>query len=389
MSQKLSAITYLRNNKPRVSVLVISMALCAVLFYLCHFLLSCTTETFHVLLVEQSKKVQYVSLPWYAMEIDGTYEELGLEEYLRRGHKKYQQLADKLEQAEDIKQIFYAPIIYAELSAVVGQYFTELPLLDKADVPAFMEHCHMELHRGRLPENPGEVLLDEKMMQNGSYHLGDPISQYPDTKIVGTTDSDGYFACGVGGKEENSDNQMLVILSDGNITDMTARLHQMGYEFKDNDANVVDVKTCTEDLQHDVIDAISTSTNVVYIAIVGILSLSMLVVYTAYLRDRRDEWCLYCSIGYPRKTIYYAVLRELLFTFCAAFLTGGLVTAAFVPILDHTLIASIGVICKYFYPEIIGEILCVFVLILGLLQIPVRIALYKIRTIDAMDDELL
>ena len=272
---------------------------------------------------------------------------------------------------------------------MVGQYYAELPLFHKEDVPVFMEHCQMELYRGKLPEEPGEVLLDEKLMQNASYQLGDSLREYPDTKIVGTTKGDSYFSCGVSNEENENDNRMLVILSDGSITDMIAHLHQLGYEFKDSDARVVDSKTGKEDLQHNVVDAISTSTNVIYIAIVSILSLSMLVVYTAYLRDRRDEWCLYCSIGYSRKTIYFAVLKELLFTFCAAFLTGGILTAVFVLALDHTLIASIGVMCRYLYPEIILEILCVFIMILGLLQIPVRIALFKIRTIDAIDDDLL
>jgi len=43
----------------------------------------------------------------------------------------------------------------------------------------------------------------------------------------------------------------------------------------------------------------------------------------------------------------------------------------------------------YFYPKMVAEIVCSYVLILGLLQIPIRAALYKIRTIDAMDDDLI
>ena len=201
-------------------------------------------------------------------------------------------------------------------------------------------------------------------------------------------DGDYYFGCGVY-EDDSCSNAQLCILSDGSIEDYADLLHKLGYEFKDSAAVIVDKKTGEHDLQADIIDAIAPSSNLIYIGIISILSLALLIVYTSYLRDRRNEWCLYRSIGFSRKAIYFSVMRELLFTFGSAFLAGGIVIVISVVVLDHTLIDSLGWKCRYFYPDVLWENICSYALIFGILQIPIRYALYKIRTIDAMDDDLL
>ena len=390
MSQKLSAMKYIKNNKRRVSVLVVSLSLCFVLFYLSNFLLSCTTETFQQLLIGNALKAQYVSLPYNAFGLDGVaLEELGEKEFLRQAHEKERKLVEELKDIKGVEHVFYVPVNYVEISAVVGQYYVEIPMVQQEEVSVVMEHFGATLVEGKMPENSNEVLLDDKLMKNGSYQIGDSLKDYPEIKIVGVIQSDYYFGCGMYEDEKNLyyDNT-IVILSDGSIEDVAVVLHDMGYEFKDEDAGIVDVKTGREDLQRDIIDAISGSSGMVYVVIIAVLSLALLIVYVTYLRDRRNEWCLYCSIGFSRTSIYASVMRELLFTFGLALLIGGLVVGASVVILDHTMIQSLGLKCRYFYGETLVEILCSFALILGLLQIPIRVALYKIRTIDAMDDEL-
>ncbi|MGN0153220.1 MAG: FtsX-like permease family protein [Lachnospiraceae bacterium] len=391
MPQKLSAMKYIKNNKRRVSVLIFSLTLCFVLFYLSHFLLSTTTETFGHVLVENAKKVQYVRLPYSAYGLDSeALESLGEEEFLSRTKEGSMELLSKLEDKKGVQHVFYAPVNYVELYAVVGEYWQEVPMLQKDEISLMMAHFDAKLTEGKLPEQGGEVILDEKIMQNNSYQIGDSLRQYPETKIVGVVQSDNYFGCGVHDGESNLyANYKLVILSDGSIQDMASVLHDMGYNFKDKDADIVDVKIGQKDLQKNIIDAISVSTNVVYIAIMGVLSVALFIVYVTYLRDRRNEWCLYCSIGFSKKSIYYAVMRELLFIFGTAVLLGLLIAAGAVVLLDHTMIQSLGLKCRYLYPEVLVEILCSYALILGALQIPVRVALYKIRTIDAMDDDLI
>jgi len=81
-------------------------------------------------------------------------------------------------------------------------------------------------------------------------------------------------------------------------------------------------------------------------------------------------------------------MGELLFTFAAAIVAGIILTTAMVFALDAMMMKPRGIMCQYFYPDKIAEILCAFVLFFGLLQLPIRYALYKIRTIDAMEDDL-
>lgn len=386
MPQTLSAMKYVKNNKRRVSVLIVSLSLCAVLFYLTQFLLSTATETFGSLLIKNAEKAQYISLPSSAFGLD--YQELGEEEFLRQYDEKHLELAEKLKQQSGVKEVYLAQINYAEIAAVVGQYYVEVPMLSKKDVSTFMKHFGAELKEGRLPERDNEIILDEKIMKNSSYQIGDSLLDYSNTKIVGVAECDFYFGCGVY-EGDTYNNEQLCILSDGSIVDYAALLHKLGYEFKDSDARIVDKKTGEHRLQIDIVDSLEPSSKLIYIGIISILSLALLIVYTSYLRDRRNEWCLYCSIGFSRKTIYFSIMRELLFTFGFALLAGGIVTAGSVVVLDHTLIASMGLQCRYFYPDVLWATVCSYALILGILQMPIRYALYKIRTIDAMDDDLM
>lgn len=385
MQQKLSAMNYIKNNKRRVAVLVVSLTMSFVLFYLVQFLLSSATETFGACLVDNAKKVQYVWLPSYAF--DGDWEHLTDEEWWEQICEEQKKLGERLEQEKEIQQVYFTEIEYVLLFSVIGQYYIEVPMLPKEGVENYMEHFNAKLVEGKIPEKKNEVLVDTSIMKNGSYEIGDSLEDYPDTKIVGIADCEDYFAVGVWEGESNN-NPLLCILSDGSIEDMAEYLHELGYEFEEEDATIADVKNGEHDLQRDVKDVIQSSCDIVQVAVTCVLCITLFIVYISYLRDRRNEWCLYCSIGFSRKTIYASVMRELLFTFGLSFLLAAGLIAALVVILDHTMIQSMGLRCKYLYPDVILNNLCVYALFLGVLQIPIRHALYKIQTIDAMEDDL-
>lgn len=392
MPQKLSAMKYIKNNKRRVSVLIVSLTLCFLLFYLSAFLLSATSETFDVLLTKNTGKVQYISLPSYTFGMNGeTLEELGEDGYIAVRDEKNRELAEKLKKEKGVTDAYWADVKYVELAAVVGEYSSECPMLPPEEIPKFIEHFDAVLTAGRLPVNDGEICLDEKYMKNNGYELGDSLTNYGDTEIVGIVECEYYFACGAAADDKtmSSYNPQIVAVTDGSIEDMSSVIRSMGYEFDDADAHIWDISRGKVDLQENVIDSIDNSCRVIYIGITGIMSLAILIVYITYLRDRRNEYCLYCSIGFTRKCIYYAIMRELLFTFATSVLLGGLITAASMIILKNTIIDTLGLICRYYHGDVLLQILCVYVMIIALLQIPIRIALYKIRTIDAIDDDLL
>lgn len=391
MRQKLSAMRYIKNNKRRVAVLVISLGLCFMLTYLTNVLLMSTEETFKVAAVNNARKIQYVRLAGSSLGVNidnPNYEEL-VAEY----NEKNLQLIERLKKHDGVEEVYFAQNIYNNVVAAIGQWGVELPLLEKEQLPSLIEHYGTKLYEGRMPENPGEIVLDRAAMSNGGYHIGDYFDKENyDTafKIVGILEGENYWGCGVlpEGDLLNPENRQIMILSDGSISDVSKLLEKEGIYVRDTFDNVYDVKAGEEDLKENVTDVIITSTNVVYAGVMILLSLALFIVYTTYLRDRHNEWCLYCSIGYSRGEIYRSIVRELAFSFGIAIVFGVVLTAVFVVGLDYMMIKPAGLRCRYLYPETIGEILCSYMLLFGVLQIPVRYALHRIRTIDAVDDDL-
>jgi hypothetical protein len=82
------------------------------------------------------------------------------------------------------------------------------------------------------------------------------------------------------------------------------------------------------------------------------------------------------------------VMKELLFSIISGIVLGTLLTAAGGAALDFFMVRQLGMSCKYFYPDVIIKILSAYVLLLGLLQLPIRYALFRISTVDAIDDDL-
>lgn len=385
--QSLSAMSYIKNNKRRISVLIISLSLCFMLIYVTQVLLMSTEETFKKPFLENSKKIQYLSFAASSLGIDTDQDpELINQQY----DEKLEQTKEKLEQVHGVLKVYNTTVIYSKLTPPVGNLTIEIPLIDSEDIPELIHHMDAKLIEGNLPKKMGEVILDSASMLNNHYKIGDYLNQddYGETyKITGILKCSTYFGCGIP-KGERLESPMLVSLSDGTVTDFTSILKNMGINIRDHYDTIFDYSMGEKWIQEEVRDQIKSSTKYVYSGIMILLFIALLIVYITYLRERHNEWCLYCSIGYSRKAIYFSIMRELLFTFGTAIAAGLFTAACLVLAIDYRMLKKIGIICKYFYPETLIQILCSYVLLFGLLQIPIRYALYKIRTIDAMDDEL-
>lgn len=385
MVQKLSAMRYIKNNKRRVSVLIVSLTLCFVLTYVSFFFLSTTTETFRSLLVDNTEKMQFVQPS--ARVFDLAHDKLSEDEYLRQYNIKLNELMSKLKAKEGITDVFTAETVYGTVQSFVGKYTFELPLVSKDKIPLLLKHMEATLAEGRLPEKNNEIVLSESAMKNEDYRLGDNLKENHSITIVGIVECKYYFGCGIY-EGDTYNNQRICILSDGSIDDLTLLLNNIGYKFDKSKESIIDKVSGEEDLQNDVINGIESGTDIVYVFILAVLFIVLLIVYTTYLRDRQNEWCLYSSIGYSKKAIYFSIMRELLFTFAVSVLAGGIIIFLAEIALDYCMIRPMGIMCRYFYPSVLLEILCSYVLLLGMLQLPVRYELYRVRTIDAMDDDL-
>ncbi|MBQ3546084.1 MAG: ABC transporter permease [Lachnospiraceae bacterium] len=388
MGQKLSAMNYIKNNKRRSAVLIVSLSLCFMLIYLTKFLLSSTEETFKVITVDNAEKIQYVTLTAKTLGID--VENIDMEEYEKYQDEKYLEIVEKLKKHENIENVYYSECLYSEIWAVIGSWYAEIPLVEANEVTIILEHFGTKVCRGRMPEKPGEIVLDEGSMKNGGYVLDGyyRMDEYDKSfKIVGILDCDTYFGCGIPSEAEET-SKMLTILSDGSVEDLKEVLKSVGVNADDKDDQIVDVKNGREDLKTNVTDVISSSTNIIYICIIVLISLALFIVYTMYLRDRHNEWCLYSSIGYSRKDVYSLVMREVLITFLIAFVVGIILTVISVVSIDSLMLKAQGLKCKYIYPESITEILAAFIVLIGALQIPIRYALNRIKTVDAIEDDI-
>ena len=388
MGQKLSALKYIRNNKRRVAVLVVSLGLCFVLTYLTNFLLMATEETFRVCTIDNAKKVQYAFFAGSSLGID--VKNLSDEEINEQYLEKTLELCESLKKYEGVEEVYYTQVLYNEINAAIGSWTVEMPLVDSSKLQTIAEHFGASICEGRMPENAGEIVMDRAAMSNGGYKLNDYFDEESCDKayrIVGVLDSESYIGYGLI-NEAYSVSQRIVILSDGSIYDLSELLEQEGIVVRDTYDNIVDVKQGELLLKQEVTDVIGTSTDIIYIVIIVLLFLSLFIVYTMYLRDRHNEWCLYCSIGYSRKEIYKAIMRELLFSFGLAIAIGVVLIAVSVVATDYIMLSPKGIKSRYFYPDTLMEILCSYVLLIGVLQLPVRLALHRIRTIDAMDDDL-
>ena len=330
--QKLSAMRYIKNNKRRVSVLIVSLTLCFVLTYISFFFLSTTTETFRSVLLDNAEKLQYIEPSARVFDLD--YEMSVEDEYLRKYDIKLNELIDRLREKEEIKDAFKAEIVYGTVQSFVGRYTFELPLVTKEKMPILLKHMKAALTEGRLPEKNNEIVLSESAMKNEDYRLGDSLKENHSITIVGIIECEYYFGCGIY-EGDAYDNQRICILSDGSIEDLTLFLNNMGYKVDRSREKIIDKTSGEEDLQNDVIDAIEGGTDIVYVFILAVLFIVLLIVYTTYLRDRQNEWCLYSSIGYSKKAIYFSIIRELLFTFAVSLFAGGIIIFFMEAVLDY------------------------------------------------------
>lgn len=383
MRQKLSAMTYIRNNKRRVAVLVVSLALYLVIVYLTQFILSSGTESFKKILVEDTKKMQFVQLPYSTFGIDP--EALGEEQTRKAEIEAMDVLMDRLREQKGVKVVQKTPSMGVTIYAMIGQYHFEFPLGDEAFLKNYMEHMGVSLKEGELPDAPGELILADGIMKNAGLKLGQRLADEA-FQIVGIAESDSYFGGGIEVPERNYA-KMICILSDGSIEDVGAMLRKMGYEISDNEAWIWDYKTGYEQYE-DVFAEVETPAGLVFKGVMIVMAIMLFLVYTTMLRDRHGEWCLYCSIGFGRKAIYLSILREMLFCFIVAVIAGTAVTVLGMLAVDTLLIAPMGLACEYLSFSVMGEIVCGYAVVFVLLQIPIRYALHKIRTVDAMEDDL-
>lgn len=386
MKSNLSALKFVRNNKRQVWVMIIALSLTFMTMYIINFLFLTTKESFKVLFLEQPKRVAYIALTPDTMGVD--WEDYASDdEYNLAIQKARDKIMDDIKKHEGISGAVFTQTLYANYQGIVGSIGYDFPLLSKEQIPEFLNHMGAKLIEGRMPEGDGEILADEKVLNNKSMKIGGYFNEsyYGHTfKVAGVLESD-YLVCVGTPRGYTNAGWYTVVLCDEANSDMTKLLGDIGITPTEND-RIIDSPGEADNYREMVAEQLDAALLAILMVVILFLAISILVAYVSFMRSRVNEYCLYASIGFGRKEVYGMIMREILLIFGISIILGLAVTVIMMIGFGSFILKPLGLIYKYIYPKHLLRILAAFVAIVGLLQIPISVTINKIRTIDMIEE---
>lgn len=383
--QKLSAIRYIIHHKRKVAVLVATLALSFYLMFGMSYSLLKKEKIIHDSFMDMSDRVQLVQIGVGAFDNTDCRNIIEKRKILKKNKPNYENLVQRLKDAPEAEDAFLSSVLNLKLCIKLIDYDYYVPLVSTDNVNTLAERFDTGISEGKMPDTPGEIAVSRNFLLVMEKKVGDKFSEYDkDYKISGVVDFDGYIAFGCKYDDDlnysNDDlNYSILILSD--IDDVEPLLERNGITDRKDIKVLEDHKTCSMFLKER-IKKINAFSNFINYFVIIVSAIVLVIVYLQYLNDRYSEWCLYYSLGFSVHEIYRTVTHELLLTFIAGLLLGRILTMFewFFELKNET----------GYYPVIqsVMKTLSVFVLIFGLFQIAVRYILKKIKTVDAVNDEL-
>lgn len=386
MKSKLSALKFVKNNKKQVWVMIVALSLTFMTMYIINFLCMTTQESFRALFLEQPKKVAAMEL---TPETMGVVRNAGVsdEEYYKEIEAARNEIMDDIREHEGISDVVYTQCLYANYQGIVGAVGYDFPLLSIEEIPKYLEHMEAKLVDGRMPQGSGEILVDKKVLKNKKMQIGGYFNESTYGKIfkvVGILESN-YLTCVGTPQGYTNSGWYMVVMCNGQNADMTKVLNDIGIEPTQYDTifDSVDWAQMYKELVTDQLDAALLA---ILIVVIIFLAISILVAYISFMRGRVNEYCLYASIGFARKDIYGMIMREIFIIFGISIVLGSVMTIIIMFLLGDFVLDNLGLIYRYFYPVHLLRILAAFVVIVGLLQIPVSLTVNNIKTIDLIEE---
>ena len=382
MKSNLSAWNYVKNNRKNVATMVVALALSFAAIYIVHMLLMTSVESFKPMALKQPKKIGFFDLSRATLDKaavpgaeNGTAEE------------KLEAIVSALRQTDGIDSVIRTQVIRTYYQAVVGSLSMKLPLYDAEDIPQFLEHVGAKLTDGRMPEEDGELLIDEVILKNTKAKIGDwyQPDRYGEVfRIVGAIKSEGMYCVGTP-KGFVNNGWYHVVLYDADHSDLESLLGQYGIKTGAEDEIDDEVFNRTF-YQKDCVELIENVVKAISAIVMFFLGVTMLIAYVSFLRNRVNEYCLYASIGYSRFEVYGMMMREMLLIFVSGLVFGVLIAIPTCLVFRMTIIDPRGMICRLFYPDKMLQISGLMLFILGIIQIPLLLCIRGIKTIDKLED---
>lgn len=366
MKTGLSAGFYIKNNKKQICTLVMCVALFLAMLYITDFLFGISEESFRHLLVEQKESLQLIMPNQRENHTD--FKEQLMEE------------AALLKQETFVEDAVPVGLSNLYLKSIIGQYPIDIYLAEQKYMKQFCEWNHVETYEGTLPKEPGELLVTENMAKNIGFTVGQKVGNYTITAMGKSKD---YACFGIPtGKETGFG---ILIYAKGKDVDF--KTVYQSYEDTIEPYLVSDYVSSKKEYETEIESTFRTASDMIANVGMVVLSICLVVLYILYIRERKEEWCLYQSIGYRSADIYLCALREMLFVFFTGLCLAGVITAFAVVLLDYITVKPLGLLAVYVMPDKIFRTLCVLAGIFGLCNLPVFAAIRNIQTIDAIESD--
>lgn len=397
--QRLSAWFYLKNNKKRAAILILSFGLYFVLLYGVQFFLHPSVYMYEAISVRGAERMQIgylngleklnetlklgMDMSLWEPEREATYEELVAE--INKGTTALKQV---LEEEGTADHVFICNNYHIRVKAFAGETSYNAPMLTKEELDILVNYLQLHIVEGRMPQKPGEFLMDANMAKNRGFKVGEKLYD-EETTLVGVVEYDTYIAAGIDYENSEYPDRCLYLLDDGTIPDMKAYFAKLGVEADINSQSTVQIISDRVNMIKDVEETnnqMQTPLKVMTYSIAFILGLTVFFVYRLHVQDRYSEWCLYRSLGYSQKEVYALAFREFGICLGISVVIAGVITVALC-VTVGAIMSSKGMLFEYILPSVLLQIVGIGTLLVGVLQIPVVIAMQKVKTIDAMEEE--
>lgn len=397
--QRLSAWFYLKNNKKRAVILILSFGLYFVLLYGVQFFLHPTTYMYEAIAVRGAERIQIaylnglealneafdleMDMSLWEPEREATYEELVAE--INKGTAKLEQV---LEAEGTADHVFVCNDYMIGVNSFGGDIYYSAPMLTKEELDTFVDYLQLKVIEGRLPQQPGEFLMDANMAKNRRFQVGDKLFD-EESVLVGIVEYDTYIAAGIDFIKTEYPDRTLYLLDNGTIPDVKKYFAGLGVEAGIESFNIVQIQSDRVNMVKEVEELdneVQTPLRVMTYSIAFVLGLTVFFVYRLHVEDRYSEWCLYRSLGYSQREVYALAIREFGICLGISVVLASVITV-FLCVVVGAVMRSKGMLYEYWLPHVFFQIVGIGALLSGILQIPVVVAMQKVKTIDAMEEE--
>ncbi len=372
---KLSPIPYLIHNKKRTSVLIVSLSLFFVMIYVLGYFMGAIGEPLVNVCIDSFKRT---------FEVHIIIDNASLGEYETR--EEWDELVRPIlyEKQEELQKVvgdddvFLVRGGFANLRLMVGtttisSYYFE----NTDDMNRYSQIIDAKLVEGRWPENPGELVVDT----NSYINRGDEILRYlgGSYKIVGKVETPVYAMYGLPAVDEHN---YYYLVAPSDYQKVNGKyVEDQGFPCIPVDYDFVMDNTEKE------IEGLDDIKQIVTVVATVLLATCVTVVFALHIRDRREEWCLFESIGFTSGQIYAMALKEMLICFVIAAGIGVLISGAAVVVLDSFVIYPLGLgHVQLIRPKDALLAIEMYALIFALCQVPVFATIRGVQTVDNIEE---